>query len=322
MTLRNRLLIVDSVMPKPFINALERKGITLVDSESDAAADDLRNMLGCIVWFYEGMRSPWRIWQLARRLRRHGIPLFAWNRDAPHYLNRSAWRLNWYNHAKLLDIYATHTLADKRRFANTWLYLPNAADTDNYNLSGISLKDLRNPERYHYDVSFFGAMNGARYKEMRLRQEFFAALADRLQAMGLRFLFREAEGMGVKDQVSLVQHSKINLNFGASCEYLAPFASGLPERCFGIPACGGFLLSDQRTHALNDFTPGHNWAEFVSLDDCVVKIQYWLSHFDEARQLAERCHAHVLTEHTYDRRAEKLIASFEAWHRGKRDRLS
>jgi hypothetical protein len=37
---------------------------------------------------------------------------------------------------------------------------------------------------YEYDVSFFGAMDGSRYKEMQARQEFFAALAEQLKARG------------------------------------------------------------------------------------------------------------------------------------------
>jgi spore maturation protein CgeB len=124
--------------------------------------------------------------------------------------------------------------------------------------------------------------------------------------------------MSVDEQVTLIQQSRISLNFGASCEYGAPVASGLPERCYGIPAVGGFLLCDKRTHAKDDFTPGKNWAEFDGLDDCVAKIQYWLLHWDAARDLADRCHAHVMARHTYAHRAEKLHQALLAWHDGQR----
>ena len=317
----NRLLVIDKVIPAALGEALERRGLALVHSRSDAADDDLDGVLGCAVWFYEGMRSPWRVWRLARRLHRHGIPLFAWNRDAPHYLNRAAWRLDWYNRVRLLDIYASHSLADTRHFADTWLYLANAADLARYNLAGTTLAELRDASRYRYDVSFFGAMDGARYPEMRQRQEFFAALGQRLQERGIRFLFRESEGMSAAEQVALVQASRINLNFGASCEYGAPFASGLPERCYGIPACGGFLLCHRRSHARDDFSPGTDWAEFDGLDDCVARIMFWLAHFDAARELAERCHASVLARHTYGRRAERLHTALLDWHGGQRGLL-
>jgi spore maturation protein CgeB len=260
---------------------------------------------------------------MRRFLRRQGIPLFVWNQDAPHYLNRAAWRLDWLDRARLFDLYATHSLVDARRsFADSLLYLPNAADTTRYHLHGATLGELREPARYEHDVSFFGAMDGSRYKEMRGRQEFFAALGGRLARRGIRFVFRESAGMSIEEQVALIQSSRINLNFGASCDYGAPVASGLPERCYGIPACGGFLLCDRRTHAKDDFTIGENWAEFDGLDDCVTQIEYWLANFAAARDLAERCHAHVLARHTYAHRAATLHNALLAWHEGKRGRLA
>lgn len=297
--------------------ALERRGLVF-----QPLAADLDDGLACIVWFYAPLRHPLELWRLKRMLARRGVPLLAWNRDAPHYLNRAGWRLDLLDRARLLDIYATHTLIDhQRRFADAMLYLPNAADTAGYHLQGRTLAQLRDSSAYEWDVSFFGAMDGARYKEMHARQEFFVALGDRLRARGIRFLFREAAGLDVDAQVSLIQRTRINLNFGASCDYGAPVASGLPERCYGIPASGGFLLCDRRTHARDDFTPSENWAEFDGLDDCVGKIEYWLAHFDAARGLAERCHAHVLAHHTYANRAEKLHSALLDWHGGKRGRL-
>jgi spore maturation protein CgeB len=282
----------------------------------------LEGVSACFVWFYDCIRYPLRTLKLKRILHRHQIPLVAWNQDAPHYLNRAGWRLDLLNYARMLDIYATHTLIDTRRkFADFVLYFPNAADIVSYHLNGEAktvLSHLRDSAAYQWDVSFFGGMDGKRYKEDAERAEFFAALAERLAQRGISFNFRETAGMDVWEQIRFIQASRINLNFGARCEYKAPVASGLPERCYGIPACGGFLLCDKRTHAQDDFTPGENWAEFDGLDDCVKKIEYWLAHFDLARDLAERCHAHVMSHHTYAHRAEKLHQALLAWHRGER----
>lgn len=321
MSPRNLLLVKPGDMHAALAGELRRRGLelrTAVDWADLPRADSDR-LLGGFVWFYDCIRHPVTTWRYRNYLRRHGAPLFAWNQDAPHYLNRAKWRLDWLDRVRLLDIYATHTLADtKRSFSDTTLYLANAADPGRYDLAGKSLADLRNAADYLYDVSFFGAMDGKRYKEMRARQEFFTALAPRLEKLGVRFLFRESAGMSIADQVTLIQHSRINLNFGASCEYGAAFASGLPERCYGIPAAGGFLLCDKRTHARDDFTPGEDWAEFEGLDDCVERIRYWLAHWDAARDLAERCHARVLGTHTYAHRAEKLHNALLAWHDGQR----
>lgn len=324
MTERDVLLIAHGSLHPALRRELAARRLVLRESRrwQDADRSEPARILGAYTWFYEGLRHPLTAWRMHHFLEARGIPLFVWNQDAPNYLNRAAWRLNWLDRARLFDIYATHSLIDSRRFADSTLYLANAADTARYHLRDATLATLRDANRYDYDVSFFGAMDGQRYKEMRERQEFFAALGERLAARKIRFLFRESAGMSVEEQVVMIQTSRINLNFGASCDYGTPVASGLPERCYGIPACGGFLLCDRRTHAKDDFTPGENWAEFDGLDDCVAQIEFWLANFAAARNLAERCHAHVMAQHTYAHRAATLHQALLAWHEGKRENLS
>lgn len=325
---RDRILINHSGFSAPLLRSLEGLGLMAAREEWAPAPELLERSAACFVWFYDCLRHPVRIWRLKRRLARHGVPLVAWNQDAPHYLNfvkpARRWRLDALDVARLLDIYATHTLIDeRRRFADMVLYLPNAADTTLYDLRGDPtevLERLRDPTGYSWDVSFFGGMDGNRYKEDRARQDFFSALAERLDTAGISHRFVDAGdgNMPLEDQVGLIRASRINLNFGARCECGIYVASGLPERCYGIPACGGFLLCDKRIHSQDDFTPGDNWAEFDGLDDCVAKIEHWLAHFDAARNLAERCHHHVMTHHTYAHRARKLHEALLAWHDGQR----
>ncbi len=319
---RNLILVNDRKFHRPLLDELIGLGLEPVFDSWQPEPALLERTLGCFVWFYDCLRHPVQVWRLKRRLRRHRVPLAAWNRDAPHYLNRKAWRLDWLDRARLLDLYATHTLIDaKRCFADFVLYLPNGADVERYHPGpdpAAAFARLRDPAGYRWDVGFFGGMNGARYKEDLARQEFFAALAARLEARGISYRFQEAQGMSLEEQIAFAQASRINLNFGARCEYGAGVGSGLPERCYGIPACGGFLLCDRRTHAADDFTPGENWAEFSGLDDCVAQIEFWLARFDAARDLAERCHRHVMAGHTYAQRAAKLHEAMRAWLRGER----
>lgn len=312
-----RILTHDSV--RTFIPLADRfrdLGYDVVPASDRLFSESNSRIAGHFCCFYQTLRHPFRETVRFNQLRGLGIPTITWNRDAPHYLNRKKWNIDLLEWLSPFDIYASHSTQDGRRFGTTNIYLANAADTGSYFLQEptVTFETLRQRERYQYDVSFFGAMDGARYKEMRGRQVFFAALAERLRKNGVRFLFREATGMTIQDQIDLIQSSVININFGASCEFGAKVASGLPERCYGVPACGGFLLCDQRTHARDDFTPGENWAEFNGLDDCVAKIEYWLANFDQARDLAERCHKHVVTHHTYAHRAATLRKLLLEWH--------
>lgn len=285
-----------------------------------AGSVDPDQVLAHFACFYTTLRHPLRATLRFRAMRLQGIPIITWNRDAPHYLNYRPWRLALLEKLRPFDLYATHSTIDDRRFGKQDFYLSNAADIDTYSLadSAAAMARLRSPNGYTFDVSFFGAMDGSRFKEMRARQTFFSELGPRLAAKGIRFLFREAEGMSHEQQIEFIQSSRINLNFGAACDYGAPLASGLPERCYGIPACGGFLLCDKRTHAHDDFTSGQNWAEFDGLDDCVAKIEFWLANFSAARDLAERCHTHVMANHTYALRAKLLHERLLAWHAKRR----
>ena len=312
-----KTLLSTTNLYRPLRDAICGQGITIQSISPDNYKKiNLAPALGCVVDFYMCMRYPVAHLKLKRYLNRAGIPMLAWNRDAPHYLNRAAWRLKLMEKIHFIDIYATHTLIDDRRFAEVQIYLPNAADTDSYHITRPSevFSRMSHPEHYLYDVTFFGGMNGSRYKEDQARQVFFQALAERLESQSLRYLFVEGQALSVTEQIELVQASRINLNYGARCEYGVSTASGLPERCYGIPACGGFLLSDRRTHSETDFTLGFDWAEFVDFEDCVAKIQYWLKNFKESRKIAGNAYETVHTRHTYKKRAEQLIDELLKWH--------
>jgi len=321
---RNHIIINHNDFFKPLILGLKERGLEPIFDQWQPETELLQKSLACFIWFYDALRHPIQVLALKLQLQRYGVPLVAWNRDAPHYLNRKPWRLNLIDRFKLFDIYATHTLIDtKRKFAGMQLFLPNAANTELYNLGGPVTEvfnRLRQEKNYRYDISFFGGMDGNRYKEDLDRQLFFEALAKRLDEIGVHYKFVETgdKGIPLKEQIDLIQSSKINLNYGARCEYQAPIASGLPERFFGIPACGGFLLGDRRIHTNDSFEIGVHLDDFSNLDECVEKIEYYLVHFEQSRKMAEQAYRHVLKHHTYTHRAATLHQALMDWHKGKR----
>lgn len=311
----------------PLQSALAKRELIVLNENWLPSTNYLRKVCACFIDFYDVMRRPLKTFRLKKRLNSHNIPLVAWNRDAPHYLNKKKWRLDLFNNIQLLDIYATHTLIDKNRtFADTVLYLPNAADIDRYNLYGNEqtiFTHLRNPLNYTYDVSFFGGMDGSRYKEDIDREKFFSKLSQELDKKDIRYNFIEtgANRISIDEQIKLIQSSIINLNYGARCEFGAPVASGLPERCFGIPASGGFLLCDKRTHTKDTFIVGKHMDEFTDLSECVRKIEYYINNFKLTRDIAENCYHHIRKNHTYTNRAETLHKAIELWQNERMSRL-
>lgn len=256
-------------------------------------------------------------WRLRRVLQRSRTPVFGLDRDAPWHKGVRPSRLRALRALRLLDVYASHSLQDATRFAGQAIYLPNAAWLRHYHLGSRTLESLREPARYRYDVSFIGNVNAVRYREHAERVRFLDALRARLAAAGVALHVFDGAALSPETQVELIQASRINLNYGAAADHGSVRSWGLPERCYGVPACGGFLLSDRRRHARDDFVPEREWAAFGDLEDCVARIAHYLARFGEARDIAEAAHRRVLRDHTYARRAQRLLAHVERWHTGR-----
>ena len=247
----------------------------------------------CIMDFVDAAR---RIGE-TRAQRRRGR-LILWSRDAPWHRGISRRRLLAMRLLRPFDGYAAHSMQNAERYASRPLYCPNAARESVYHVSPARLAAMRDPASYDWDVAFSGNLDVQRYPEHRARAEFLAALKDRLRDLKVSF--------GAAENVELVRRSRINLSVMAACDAGAEKSWGLPERCYGVPAAGGFLLSDRRRHAAQDFRDDE-WADFQDLEDCVRRIRHFLVHPHEARAIAERAHARVQREHLYRHRAERLI---------------
>ncbi|QPK62110.1 glycosyltransferase family 1 protein [Methylomonas sp. LL1] len=265
----------------------------------------------CLVDFCDSARHIKRLWQMNRYSRKSGTILIGIDRDAPWHKGVKRHKLWLMSKLKLLDIYASHSIQESNRFAQS-LYLPNAAWIEKYHLYGRTLESLRYSGGYIYDVSFIGNINADRYPEHRKRLDFLNQLKAKLHVFGVNIAIFESENMKVKDQVEIIQHSRINLNYSAAADNNGEISWGLPERCYGIPSCGGFLLSDRRQHAALDFDLNTQWIDFGDMDECVSKIRHYLSHFDQARVVAEAAYNRVISDHTYSNRARSLLNAIGA----------
>lgn len=255
----------------------------------------------------------WRFVPLAYRLKRAGIPVVTWNLDAPWHMNRSKIRVNLLLKSGLVSIYATHSLqvTDRIRKSRV-LYLPNAAWTSRYNLAGRTLNELEGSSHYRWDVSFMGNMSGERYPEHRARVAFLARLGRFLKERGISYRFQDtfSNPITVEEQIGIIQESRINLSCLAAADSTGEMSWGLTERSFGVPACGGFLLMEERGHVGDDFAHDEA-ATYAGFDDCTEKILYYLARHDLCREIAERGYRRVVRDHTYEWRALTLTAEIE-----------
>ncbi|MBF0341955.1 MAG: glycosyltransferase family 1 protein [Magnetococcales bacterium] len=261
---------------------------------------------GAVVDYSEAARHLTSMIRLTYHLRRQGAPLVAINRDAPWNKGVRPWRFGMLRRLGLLDACLTHALQENPATARRMVYFPNAAYVNRYHIGDLTLIGMRDPARYLYPVSFLGNIDAQRYREHRIRLEQLGALRELLAREGIVLHLFHAPDMTPARQVAVIQASVINLNLGAACDHGGARSWGLAERCYGIPACGGFLLSDARQHAREDFLPGEEWLDFDTLEGCVQQIVTLLADFPRTRRIAEAAHARVMQQHTYAHRGMQL----------------
>ncbi|MGB9700383.1 MAG: glycosyltransferase family protein [Thermodesulfobacteriota bacterium] len=243
-------------------------------------------------------------------MQRHKVIRITWCVDWPN-VGASAWKMQALQRLPLLDIFASHDVHGLQSSKMKIIYLPNAAWTSKYNLGDHSLQEMRDPSFYYWDVSFLGNLDHTAHPEHRARVNFLRKLAKILEKEKINYRFCDSRFMSYQEQVEIIQRSRINLNVGCAADGQREKSWGLPERCYGVPACGGFLLSEERVCADIDFSLGNEIVTFKNLRDCVEKIKYYIGNISEARRIAENAYGRVLAQHTYVHRAETLIKCIE-----------
>lgn len=120
-------------------------------------------------------------------------------------------------------------------------------------------------------------------------------------------LIPNARFMGTADyyeQMPLVfRHSKINLNISLKSIY-----SGIPLRCMDIMGSGAFLLSNYQADFFDDFVPEEDFVYYESEEDCLHKINYYLTHEAERLQIASNAGGKIKDRHTFVHRVKTMLS--------------
>ena len=97
-------------------------------------------------------------------------------------------------------------------------------------------------------------------------------------------------------------HSRINLNIT-----LRSIKSGIPLRAFDIMGSQGFLLTNYQEDFLDCFTPDEDFVYYTDQEDLLGKIEYYLSHEQERREIARNGYEQIQRHHTYEHRIPHLF---------------
>jgi spore maturation protein CgeB len=84
-------------------------------------------------------------------------------------------------------------------------------------------------------------------------------------------------------------------------------ADSVNPRLFEISSCATLQLVDHRAELPSLYAPGEEIAVFSTPGELVDKIEYYLAHEEERRELARRSLYRTVTSHTYRIRVERLL---------------
>jgi spore maturation protein CgeB len=78
-------------------------------------------------------------------------------------------------------------------------------------------------------------------------------------------------------------------------------------RTFEIAACGTLQLVDARDDLAQFYTPGKEIETFSSPEELMDKVNFYLTHENERREIALRALERTYNEHTYAHRLDEML---------------
>jgi spore maturation protein CgeB len=101
------------------------------------------------------------------------------------------------------------------------------------------------------------------------------------------------------------RHSKINLNISLSL-----IQSGIPMRVLDVLACGGFLLTNYQPEIAEYFENGRELVIYEDYVDLVQKVQYYLAHDEERKEIARNGQQAVRERFNFDDRIKVMFKDY------------
>lgn len=95
--------------------------------------------------------------------------------------------------------------------------------------------------------------------------------------------------------------SKINLNIT-----LRSIGKGIPLRAFDIMGCGGFLLTNYQADMFELLEPDKDFVYYTDYNDLLKKVEYYLEHDEERKEIAHNAYEKVKKYHTYEQRLSMI----------------
>ena len=73
-------------------------------------------------------------------------------------------------------------------------------------------------------------------------------------------------------------------------------------------ACGGFVMSNYQSEIPEYFEIGREIETFSSTEELIDKCEYYLTHEEERKRIAQRGFEKVCKEHTVEQRLREIVS--------------
>lgn len=248
-------------------------------------------------------------------IRAEGIRTAVWLTDDPYYTDMTARIAPHYDYVftlerNCLDFYRSLGCSNV-------YYLPFAAYVGHYRPT-LTRSAIRR------EISFIGS---AYWNRIQFLQPILGGLMDRgLTINGIWWdrlpeyasypdRIEIGKWMGPGDTAEVYSGSKIVLNLHRSPHdesvnnnTIGLTAASPNPRTFEISACATLQLADVREDLSNFYIPGQEIETFSSPSELYEKVNYYLSHEAERREIALRALERTYREHTYSHRLHEILS--------------
>jgi hypothetical protein len=160
------------------------------------------------------------------------------------------------------------------------------------------------------DLSFVGSLSPEHAGRVRWLERIARAMPLQIWGNGIERLppssplhacYRgHAWGRGVYE---VLRRSRITLNY--HIDVAGNWANNM--RLYEATGSGTLLLNDAKPNLRSLYAVGQEVAAYVSTEDCIAKIQYYLNHEDERAAIAAAGQRRTLTDHSYFKRTGEIL---------------
>lgn len=249
-----------------------------------------------------------------QKMRSAGIRTAIWLPDDPYYTDLTVKMARNYDVVFTLELECVELY--RQNGCMNVHYMPFAADP------GI-FRPLSVPVRYRRDVSFIGSAYWNRVDFFNRVAPYLANKETFISGLwwkrlknyrGLARKIQFGKWLGPLETASYYNGSKIVINMHRATEDRSfnqnsrrIKAVSPNPRTFEIAGCGTLQLTDVRSDLARFYAPGTEIVTYSSPGELMDKIEYYLTHEEERREVALNALRRTMQEHTYPHRMGQML---------------